>query len=470
MRQDIHRRIAEALEARFSSLIEAQPEIAAHHFGEGLETGKAVAYWHRAGQVSVTKSAVQEADTQLRRGLDLLRSLPESDERKRRELDFHITLTTALMGARGYADPEIAALLERSQQLVTETGSRGSALHFSVLYGIWVVAYVSGNATRLLRLAREFQSLAESQATSGPRLIGHRILGASLMVVGNYREALPHLTFAASLYQPDEHRELAFRYGQDVGATALCYLAWALWHNGFFAQATLTADRATRHAREFGHAHTLVYTLWHAATVSLLGRDPVHVAALANEVVEVSAEHGFAMWRAYGNIFEGWAAAQRGKVAGGIERMRSGIAAAAATGARLFEPLFLGLLAEGLALGGSTAEALAQLDAAVAAAVRTGNAAALADLRRLRGIVMQSLGAANDDGTEPAFTQAIAEARCQGSRFYELRAATSLARLWRDQGRRAEASDLLAPIYGWFTEGFDTPDLKEAKALLGELV
>ena len=295
MRQDVHRRIAEALEARFSSLIEAQPEIAAHHFGEGLDTGKAVAYWHRAGQVSVTKSAVREADTQLRRGLALLRSLPESDERKRRELDFHITLTTALMGARGYADPEIAALLERSQQLVTETGGFGSALHFSVLYGIWVVAYVGGNAKRLLDLAREFQSLAESQATSGPCLIGHRILGSSLMVVGNYREALPHLALSASLYQPNEHREFAFRYGQDVGATALCYLAWALWHNGFLAQAGLTADRAIRHAREFGHAHTLVYTLWHAATVSLLGRDAVRVAALANEVVEISAEHGFAM-------------------------------------------------------------------------------------------------------------------------------------------------------------------------------
>jgi len=470
MRQDIHRRIAEALEARFSSLIETQPEIAAHHFGEGLETGKAVAYWHRAGQVSVTKSAVREADTQLRRGLDLLRSLPESDERKRRELDFHITLTTALMGARGYADPEIAALLERSLQLVTETGGLGSALHFSVLYGIWVVAYVGGNAKRLLDLAREFQSLAESQATSGPCLIGHRIVGASLMVVGNYREALPHLTLAASLYQPDEHREFAFRYGQDVGATALCYLAWALWHNGFFAQATLTADRAIRHAREFGHAHTLVYTLWHAATVSLLARDTVRVAALANEVVGISAEHGFAMWLAYGNIFVGWAAARRGEVAAGIGRMRAGIAAAATTGARLFEPLFLGLLAEGLALDGSAAEALAQLDAAAAVAARTGNAAALADLRRLRGIVLQSLGAANDDGAEPAFAQAIAEARRQGSRFYELRAATSLARLWRDQGRGAEARDLVAPIYGWFTEGLDTPDLKEAKALLDELV
>src|SRR5215472_8761089 len=157
----------------------------------------------------------------------------------------------------------------------------------------------------------------------------------------------------------------------------------------------------------FGHAHTLVYTLWHAATVSLLARDAVRVAALANEVVEVSAEHGFAMWRAYGNIFMGWAAARRRKVAAGIERMRAGIAGAAATGARLFEPLFLGLLAEGLALDGSTAEALAQLDAAVAAALRTGNTAALADLRRLRGLVLQSLGAAKDDGAESAFTQAI---------------------------------------------------------------
>ena len=151
--------------------------------------------------------------------------------------------------------------------------------------------------------------------------------------------------------------------------------------------------------------------------------------------------------------------------------MRAGIAAAAATGKRLFEPLFLGLLAEGLALDGSAPEALAQLDAAIAAAARTGNAAALADLRRLRGIVLQSLEAgANDDGADLAFTQALAEARRQGSWFYELRAATSLARLWGDQGRGAVARRLLAPIYGWFTEGFDTPDLKEAKALLDELV
>jgi class 3 adenylate cyclase/predicted ATPase len=469
MRQNIHQRIAEALEAQYSSLIEVQPQIAAYHFGEALQTEKAAAYWHRAGEVSVAKSAVREADTQLRRGLALLRRLPESDERKRRELDFHITLTSAVMGAKGYADAEMAALLERSQQLLSETGCVGSPLHFSVLYGIWVVAYVGANAKRLLDLAREFESLAECQPSSGPRLIGHRILGASLMVVGNYSEALPHLALAASLYQPDEHLELAFRYGQDLGATALCYLAWALWHNGYLDQATLMAERAIRHALGFEHAHTLVYTLWHAATVALLARDAARVATLASELVAISAEHGFTMWLAYGNVFAGWAATHRGEVAAGIARMRTGIVAATATGAGLFEPLFLGLLAEGLMFDGSAAEALARLDEAVTMAARSGNVAAIADLWRLRGTVLQDLGAPNNNRAESAFAQAIEEARRQGSRFYELRAATSLARLWRDQGKRAEAGDLLAPVYGWFTEGFDTPDLKEAEALLDEL-
>jgi class 3 adenylate cyclase/predicted ATPase len=469
IRQNIHQRIAEALEARFSSLIDAQPQIAAYHFSGASQTEKAVAYWHRAGEVSVAKSAVREADIQLRRGLALLRSLPESSERKRRELDFHITLTSALMGAKGYADPEMGALLERSQQLLRETSCVGSPLHFSVLYGIWVVAYVGANAKRLLDLAREFESLAESQPSSGPRLIGHRMLGASLMVVGNYREALPHLALAASLYQPDEHRELAFRYGQDLGVTALCYLAWALWHNGYLDQAALMAGRAIRHAREFEHPHTLVYTLWHAATVAILGQDAARVARLASEVVAISAEHGFTMWLAYGEVFAGWAAAHRGEVTAGVARMRTGIVEAAATGAKLFEPLFLGLLAEGLMLGSRTAEALARLDEAVVAAARTGNVAVVADLWRSRGTVLQNLGAHNNNQAESAFAQAIAEARRQGSRFYELRAATSLARLWRDQRRGADARDLLVPIYGWFNEGLDTADLKEARAMLDEL-
>src|SRR5262249_21316297 len=228
-REDIHRRIGEALEAQFPHLLEVQPEIAAYHFGEAAEVKRAVTYWHHAGELSVTKSAMREATVQLRRGLDLLKSLPENRDRKRLELDLHITLSAALMGARGYADPEVSATLERSQRLVTETGGVGTPLHFSVLYGVWVVAYVGGHTEAGLHHATEFLSLAEAQPEAGPLSIGHRILAASLMMAGDYRRALTHGKMAASLYRPDEHREFAFRYGQDIGASALCYLSWALW-------------------------------------------------------------------------------------------------------------------------------------------------------------------------------------------------------------------------------------------------
>jgi predicted ATPase len=468
-RQVMHRRIAEALEAQFSGLLEAWPEIAAHHFGEAAQVEKAVAYWRRAGEVSVAKSAVREATAQLRRGLDLLKSLPESRYRKRLELDLHITLTAALMGARGYADPEVSATLERSGRLVTETGGVGTPLHFSVLYGIWVVAYVGGSTQAGLHHAIEFLSLAEAQPDAGPLLIGHRTLASSLMMAGDYRRALSHSKMAVSLYRPDEHREFAFRYGQDIGASALCYLSWALWHGGYPDQAMQTADRAVLHAREFGHAHTLVYTLWHIAILAVFARDVTKVERLAKEAAAIAAEHGFPLWSAHSEILLGWVAARREQAGDGIGRMRAAVTARTATGARLLEPLFLGLIAEGLTLDGRTEEGLVLLDEALAVAADTGDIASNAGLRWLQGELLLRLGTSNAGPAEAAFRQALSEARYQGSRGYELRAATSLARLWGEQGRRGEARDLLAPVYGWFTEGFDTPDLQEAKTLLDEL-
>ena len=242
-----------------------------------------------------------------------------------------------------------------------------------------------------------------------------------------------------------------------------------MWHNGYPDQAAETADRAVIHAREFGHAHTLAYTLWHTAAVGIFARDVARVERLADESAAISARHGLPFWFAFSEICLGWAVARRGRASEGIVRMRAGLAAAMATGARIFEPLHLGLIAEGLALDGRTKEGLALLDEALSRAADTGEAATEAELRRLQGELLQRLGTANADAAEAAFAQAVGEARRQGSRGYELRAATSLARLWQDQGRRAEARDLLAPLYAWFTEGFDTADLKEAKELLDEL-
>jgi class 3 adenylate cyclase/predicted ATPase len=468
-RQALHRRIATALEAQFPSLVEARPELAAHHYGEAGMADKAVPYWLLAGKLSVAKSAVEEAIAQLRRGLGLLDSLPDTLERSRLELDLHIPLMAALIGARGHAHPETSAALDRARQLVAATAATGTPLHFSVLYCVWVAHNVRGNLKGVLEHAQQFLALAETQPASAPRLVGQRMVGAGLLLTGDFRQARPHLELAASLYRPDEHREFAFRYGQDIGATALCYLSWALWHNGYPDQAARTADRALLHAREFGHAYTLAVTLFHVAILAIFSRDVRRVERLADENATISKEHGFPLWLAWSNVHLGWAAVHQGQGADCIGRMRRGFVAVTAIGVRLFEPFCLGLVAEGLALAGQVGEGIAELDQAFARSAETGETWWDAELHRFRGDLLCRLPRRDLDNAEHSFRAALSTAREQGTRAFELRAATSLARLLGNDGRREEARELLAPIYDWFTEGFDTADLKEAKALLTAL-
>ena len=409
---------------------------------------------------------MEEAIAQLRRGLGLLNSLPETPERSRLELDLHIPLMAALIGARGYAHAEVFAALERSRQLVAATAATGTPLHFSVLYGVWMADAVRGNLKGVLEHAQSFLSLAETQPASAPRLTGHRLLGSGLLWTGNFRQARPHLELAASLYRAEEHREFAFPYGQDTGATALCFLSHALWHDGCPDQAEQTADQALLHAREFGHAYTLAFTLWHTVQHAVLSRDVRRVERLANENATICGERGFALYNARSDVQLGWAAAHQGQGADGIDRMRRGIAAATATGARLWEPFHLGLVAEALAFAGEVEEGLAELDQALARSTESGEKWADAELHRLRGDLICRLPRLDLDEAESSFRTALSIAREQGTKGFELRAATSLARLLGNDGRREEARELLAPAYDWFTEGFDTADLKDAKALL----
>jgi class 3 adenylate cyclase/predicted ATPase len=468
-RQALHRRIAEALEQRFPDLVATRPEILAHHYGEAAVADKAIAYWHLAGKSSVAKSAVREATAQLRRGLSLLDGLPETRERKQLELDIHVTLTAALMAGKGYANLETVAAMERANRLVTETGAVGTPLHFSVLYGLWTSTFNAGAIAAALEHATNFLSIARSQPSSGPLLVAHRTFAWSLIVRGDYPAALEHAETAASLYRPDEHRDSAFRYGQDIGVGAFAGLSWALWHRGSADQSARAADRALAVSRQLGHAHTLAYALALAGTAAVFARDVATACAHSNDCVALASEHGFAHWAAYGRILQGWADAQRGEATTGIACIRDGMAAIQATGTRLHTPLFLALLAEALVLAGKIEKGLAALDDALATAAASGARGWDAEIHRLRGELTLRLPYPDPAKAEDSFRTALAIAREQGTRGYELRAATSLARLWREQGRRAEARDLLAPVYGWFTEGFDTVDLKEAKALLDEL-
>jgi predicted ATPase len=399
-----------------------------------------------------------------------LDGLPETRERNQLELDIHVTLTAALMAGKGYANPEVFAALERANRLVTETAAVGTPLHFFVLYGLWVSNNNAGATAVALEHATNFLFIAQSQPSSGSLLVGHRILAFSLMRRGDYRAALAHFETAVSLYRPNEHRDSAFRYGNmDIGVSALVYLSLALWHRGYPDRSARAAERALALSRGLGHSPTLAQALYHVAMAAVFARDVATACAHSNDCVALASEHGFPLWAAQGRSLQGWANAQKGEATTGIAGIRDGLAAKEATGTRLLTPFFLTLLAEALALAGKIEEALATLDDALAKAAASGEKGDSAEIHRLRGELTARLPYPDPAKAEDSFHTALAIAREQGTRGYELRAATSLARLWREQDRRTEARDLLAPVYGSFTEGFDTPDLKDAKALLDEL-
>ena len=468
-RQALHRRIAEALEQRSPDLVETRPEILAHHYGEAALPDTAITYWHLAGKLSATKSAVREAIAQLRRGLGLLDGLPETRERQQLELDIHITLISALMAGKGYADPEVVAALERANRLVTETAEIGTPLHFSVLRGLWSSTLNAGNIAAALEHATNFLSFAQSQPSSGPLLVGHGALAYSLILTGDYRAALEHAEAAASLYRPDEHRDSALHYGQDIGVSAFSVLSWALWHRSDPDQSARAADRALAYSRELGHAHTLAYAFGLAGRAAVFARDVATVYACSNDCVAVASEHGFAYWAAWGRILQGWADAQRGEATTGIARIRDGLAALRGDRRPLRHTVASHPAGRGAGACRENRGSARRSGRCIGKSGRLRRARLGRRNSSLARRAHRSVAAPDPAKAEGSFRTALAIAREQGTRGYELRAVVSLARLWRDHGRRAEAHDLLAPVYGWFTEGFATLDLKDARALLDEL-
>jgi len=246
-------------------------------------------------------------------------------------------------------------------------------------------------------------------------------------------------------------------------------LSWALWHRGYPDRSARAVDRALALSRQLGHAPTLAHAFSFAGGAAVFARDVATVYAHGNDCVAIASEHGFAHWEALGRILQGWAEAKRGKATTGIACIREGLAAAEATGTRSSKPFYFALLAEALALAGKMQEAVAALDDALATAAVSGARGWDAEIHRLRGELTGRLPYPDPAKAEDSFRTALAIAREQGTRGYGLRAATSLARLWSEQGRRGQARDLLAPLYDWFAEGFNTADLKDAKRLLDAL-
>jgi predicted ATPase len=341
-------------------------------------------------------------------------------------------------------------------------------LLFSVLYAFWVANDVAFNGDIICDLAAQFLALAEKQMATVPLMMGHRLMGLSLFFTGNIVGGLRHLDQTIALYDPAVHRPLAARFGQDVGVAALIIRSWALWLLGYPDAALRQAEDALRNAREMGQAGTLMYALFHVAIAYTLWGNYAAAAAQAQEQVTLAEEKGSLNWKALGMINQGNVLALTGRASDAIEMLVSGIAYRTA-GSTIYLTVYLPLLAHAHAELGQFEEAWRYIGEAMTAVETKKEKWCEAEVHRLTGEIALMSPEPDAAKAEAYFERALSVARAQQAKSWELRSAMSLSRLWRDQGKPQQAQELLAPVYGWFTEGFDSPDLKEAKALLGEL-
>jgi class 3 adenylate cyclase/tetratricopeptide (TPR) repeat protein len=462
-RQQLHARIARAYEARFPEIVRAQPELIAHHFTEAALSEAAIEYWERAGDLAMARSGHTEAIHHFSVALDLLSKLGEKSGRAGNELELCLKLGPALMMVKGTGSPEVGANYRRAMALEP---SQESSARFKALWGFYYHLLTSGRVSEAAAKADELLELAERLGADDLVLEGHHAKWSASLWCGKLAEAGEHSQRGVSQYDCTRHHALAFTFsGHDPGVCAHGVRAINMALSGFPQKAIKFSADAVKLARALSHPYSLALGMWHSAIVLQVCRQRQSCHDLAIELLELSQAHNFPMMRGAGMFFSGWATADRGEFERWIALMEQGLTLFSA-GRRVLRPYMLAVLASAKADHGKQDEALELLEDALALTL-TGEGWWQAELHRLKGRLHLERG--RHDQCEACFRSAIEVATAQQARMLELRAATSLARLWSDGGRKSEARDLLAPIYGWFTEGFDTLDLKEAKALLGEL-
>jgi predicted ATPase len=466
-RQQYHQRIAQVLEAQFPETAETQPELLAHHCTEAGLTGQSVAYWYKAGQRAIERSAHMEAINHLTKGLELLKTLPETPQRLQREVDMHIALGASLTATKGYAAPEVEQTYRYARQLCQHLEDPYQL--FPVLRGLYGYYHVRAALQTAHGLGEQLLTLAQQVQDGGMLPAAHRALGATLHLLGAVAAAHTHYAQGIALYDLQQHRAYAFLYGEDAGVVCGSHDAWALWHLGYPDQGLTRSQEAVTLARQVAHPFSLSFVLSFAATLHQFRREVRATQEYAEAAIRLATEQGFSFWMAFGSILRGWALARQGQAQKGIEQLHQGMMARRATGAELGRTYWLALLAEAHGTMGQPKAGLNALAEALTQAERTGERWYESELYRLKGALLLQQSSDHHAEAENCFHHALDIARTQQAKSFELRAATSLARLWQQQGNRQEARDLLAPVYNWFTEGFDTLDLQDAKALLDEL-
>ncbi len=467
-RQQYHQRIAQVLAEHFPQLVDRQPELLARHYSEAGLIDVAIPCWQRAGELAVQRSAYVEAIAHLTQGLALLAMLPATPARLSQELDLQVALGPALMATKGMGASDTEHAYARAQELCRQMGDTPKL--FPVLRGLLLYYQARGQLQTAYRLGEEILRRAHSWPGSAFLALAHQHLGMVLFFQGEPASARTHHGRALATYAPREHRAEALRsLDLELGVAAGIFLAWELWYLGYPDEALRRSQEALALAREASHPYSLAFAMVWAAVLHQHRREPTATHEQAEAAMALAREQGFAFFLARGTVVHGWALAMQGQDEAGIAEIRQGVAADLATGSIFFHSYYLGLLAEAHAERGHLEAAVPVLDEALAATENTEVRFYRAELFRLKGEALRRRMVADDKQAEACLQQSLAIARRQQARSLELRAATSLARLWQKQGKRHEAHQVLAPICGWFTEGFDTPDLRAADTLLQEL-
>lgn len=468
-RKKVHMKIISALEDMASKNEDFEPALLAYHCTEAGLEDQAIEYWRQAGQGAIERSANVEAIAHLNYGINLLSTLPEEPSRFERELKLQTMLAGPLISTKGYGAPETANVFARALELSKLVDD--PAFLFPVLYQQWVYNVIASKINESYRHARQFQEIAAQQTATMPKVIAHRVTAVSHFFMGEFADARRGFEKALSLYDEELHKEATYHFGQNPKSACLAFLSPTLHIMGYPAEANSVAQEALEHAKQARHANTLAYTMFFGAVRTAACRRDLEATAKANGALSVLAdEQGLALWKAYAMIHNGWIASCRRQFGESIELGKAALDSMKATGTALDKTLALAQLAESYAACRQHSEALAVVNLALDVVDQTDERWYESELIRLKAEQLLALNGPNGhDEVEEQYKNALAVARRQEAKSWELRTATSLARLWHDQADSDKALDLLAPIYEWFTEGFETADLRAASDLLVEL-
>jgi class 3 adenylate cyclase/predicted ATPase len=465
-RHQLHGQIARALEQRFPDVVASEPEIVARHFTEAGLVDPAINYWLKAGNLALSRSANAEAVKHLRQGIELTQSLAPSPERVRKELDFYLALGPAMAATEGDAAPETLKVFSHARDLLGDSGTLTEQM--TVLWGAYLAHSMRAEHIAALEVSRQCLALAEYHKHPGMSALGNRFMGQTLHFMGAFVDARIHLERTLALCAAHQETIAAYRrFGTDDQSNALSFLAPTLLLLGYSEQCAAAVGQTIARAQAMGHAYSTALALSHVAFLGTIGCDAEQAAAHADEAISLSVEHGLASPGHRARFFRGALLAQKGELEAGIELMRNAIAATEGNAERNRRTLYLSHLASAHASLGQATVALDLLDEAIQTAETTSERFFEAELHRLRGETLLTLG--NKGEAEAELRRALTVAQQQQARWWELRAATSLAKHWRAEGKYADACSALEPVFSWFTEGFGTANLKDAEALLDEL-